>query len=364
MQWYIERNIIIEQGIKVAKIDVNNKKLTLDDQRQHSYQTLVLATGSTPRKLEIPGSELAGIHYLKTLADAQRLQQSLRTNQNLVIVGGGYIGLEVAANAQQLGIKVTLLEHSESLLQRVASKPLADYVLEQHRQHSVQINCNANVVGFTANSNDKGHCKDNQVKSVLLADGQKIAADIVLIGIGSLANDTLAASTGIKCQQGVIVDNMMLTSDNNVFAIGDCSRFFSPLYDTQMRLESVQNAQDQAVVAAKAILACQTPDKTKAETDLKLEPYNCVPRFWSDQYSDRIQIAGCTFVATQDVVRGDLSSGDFSVYRLDKHQKIVAIESPNRSKEVAFGARLIAQQAKLDIAKIQDDSISFKKLTL
>jgi 3-phenylpropionate/trans-cinnamate dioxygenase ferredoxin reductase subunit len=344
--WYKKHGVHVHLSSKVEEIDVVNQKLILAN-TEYYYQKLVLATGSCSRKLTLPGSDLEGIHYLKSLMDAQSFKQKLSSCKRLVIVGGGYIGLEVAACARQFDIQVSVVECNDQLLSRVASKPMANYLQQHHINQGVQIKCNAQVVKFTT---------DNQglaVTGVSLADGTILNADLVLVGIGSEANDQLAIEAGIECKQGVVVDSSLRSSADNVLAIGDCSQFHSDLYDHWMRLECIQNAQEQAVVAAQVLM----------DENIQ-QQYNPVPRFWSEQYHLRILMAGAAIEETQDVVRGSLDSGDFCVYRLANDGRLLAVESPNRSKEVAFGARLISQKAVLNPDRILDEGVHFKKLAL
>ena len=325
----------------VTDINRDNKTIGTRDGGRFAYDTLVLATGSRVRKIACPGANLAGVHYLRTVSDVDGLREAFSAGKRLVVIGGGYIGLEVAAVARKMGLEVTILEAGERILARVAPPVISAFFEDLHRDAGVTILTNAlitHIVGTT------------HVTHVALADGTRIAADIVLVGIGIVPNSELAHDAGIIAPDGIETDKDARTSDPNIFAIGDCaSRPLVHYGDRRARLESVHNALEQAKLAAAAILGLPRP----------LEE---TPWFWSDQYDVKLQIAGISTGATQTVLRGDLTSKRFAAFHLDNNNRLLGVDAVNAAPEFIVAKQVIARHGRLAPKTLADMSISMKEI--
>lgn len=335
--YYAEQKITLRTGVVATAIAPDTRTVTFDDGTVEAYDALILATGSTGRRLPIPGADRPALIELRTLADAERLKAQLAPGRRLVIVGGGYVGLEAAASARALGAEVVLLERLDRVLKRVASEPLSAFFTDRHRAAGVDIRLNADVSAFEA-------------QGVRLSNGELIAADAVLVGVGAVANDALARSAGLACDPvgsgGIVVDETARTSDPAIYAIGDVTVRPIPVHGVTMRLESVPNALEQARQAAHAIVG---RDQAAPE----------VPWFWSDQYEIKLQIAGLPGEADRTIVRGDPASGRFAVFHLCG-DRIVCVEAVSAPPEFMGGRQLIQRRTPVDDAKLADMSISMK----
>ncbi len=277
---------------------------------------------------------------LRTAADAEMLKAGIAPGKRLVIVGGGYVGLEVAASARALGAEVTVVEREPRILARVAGPELSDFFTAYHRKHGVRFELNAVVEGLEG--------EGGQVKAVRLGDGRTLACDLVLIGVGALPNQELAAEAGLTCDDGVVVDGEARTSDPAVYAIGDVTRRPLPLYGRNVRLESVPNALEQAKQAAAAITGHKPPAPE-------------VPWFWSDQYDLKLQIAGLPFDADAVIVRGDPDAARFAVFHL-KGDLIQAVEAINAPAEFMGGRLLIGARRPVALERLADPAVSMKEV--
>jgi 3-phenylpropionate/trans-cinnamate dioxygenase ferredoxin reductase subunit len=326
-----------DQGVElllattVKALDLARRALsTVDTQgrtREVTYGTLVLATGTRARALTAPGAALAGVFSLRSIDDVHRLRPALDAARQIVIVGGGYIGLEVAAVMRQEGRAVMVLEAEDRILKRVTGTDVSAFFDTLHRERGVDIWLNARLAAMTG---------EGAVSGVRLADGTLIAADVVLLAIGAQANDDLGRSAGIRCRDGILVDTLARASVPSVYAIGDCTRFPSGRYGRQVRLESVQNAIDQAKTAAGAILG--TP-----------LPYDPVPWFWSDQYEIKLQMAGLSDGYDSAALVGDRATPRFSVeYRAGG--KLIAVDAVNDARAHMMARRRIAEACASDVA--------------
>jgi 3-phenylpropionate/trans-cinnamate dioxygenase ferredoxin reductase component len=334
--FYDEQRITLRIGVTATAVDAVAKTVTFSDGKVDTYDTLILATGSIARKLPIPGADRAELIELRTLDDAERLKAALGPGKRLVVVGGGYVGLEAAASARALGAEVVVIERMDRVLQRVASEPLSAFFTAYHRQRGVEIRTGAEVAGFEA-------------EGVRLADGERIAADAILVGVGALACDALARKAGLVCGHGVVVDETARTSDPSIYAIGDMTQRPLPaMGGLVMRLESVPNALEQAKQVAAAITGRPAPAPE-------------VPWFWSDQYEAKLQIAGLPFDADRQVVRGDPDSGRFAVFHL-KGDRIVCVEAVNAPPEFMAGRQMIGRATAVDAAKLADPAVSMKEV--
>lgn len=337
---YHQANIRISLGATVVAIERAKKLLVLKDGEHLRYDKLILTTGARVRKIGIPGENLEGVFYLRNLFDAQQVKALTHPKKTAVIIGGGYIGLETASALRQLGMQVTVLESQPRILQRVTAPQVAAFYTRIHAEEGVDIVCNALVVKITG---------ERVAEAVICADGTEHRADIVIIGAGVIPNTELAEQAGLQVDNGIIVDEFARTNDQDILAAGDCTSHFNPIYETHVRLESVQNATDQASVAANTVVG-------------KPHAYSALPWFWSDQYDLKLQIAGLSSGYTDLVVRGDADGGRrFSAFYL-RDGKLLAVDAVNRPQDFVFGKRLILQGTRLDIERLADDTYSLKEL--
>lgn len=332
--FYAEQKIDLRTGMTAAAIDASARTVTFADGTIEPYDVLILATGSTARKLAIPGADRPELLELRTLDDAERLKAALAPGRRLAVVGGGYVGLEAAASARALGAEAVVIERMDRVLPRVASQTLSAFFTDLHRRHGVEILTGAEVAGF----------EDDGVR---LADGTLIAADATLVGVGALAREALARTAGLTCENGVVVDEAARTSDPAIYAIGDVTRRPIPVHGGVLhRLESVPNALEQAKQAASAIVGRAAPAPE-------------APWFWSDQYDVKLQIAGLPFDADRQVVRGDPAGGAFAVFHLNG-ERVVCVEAVNAPAEFMGGRLLIGKGTAVDAARLADPGVSIK----
>jgi 3-phenylpropionate/trans-cinnamate dioxygenase ferredoxin reductase component len=320
-----DQDVELVLGETVTALDPQRRTLSSVDAqgqtRELGYGTLVLATGTRARALTAPGAELAGVFSLRSIDDVHRLRPALDAAERIVIVGGGYIGLEVAAVMRQESRAVTVLEAEDRLLKRVTGTDVAAFFETLHRARGVDIRLGARLAAVTG---------VGAVSGVGLADGTTLPADVVLLAVGAQANDDLARSAGIPCNDGILVDTLARTSVPDVYAVGDCARFPSGRFGRQLRLESVQNAIDQAKAAAGAILG--TP-----------RPYDPVPWFWSDQYEIKLQMAGLSDGYDSTELVGDRAAPRFSVeYRAQG--RLIAVDAVNDARAHMTARRRIAEE--------------------
>ncbi|MBU4434141.1 MAG: FAD-dependent oxidoreductase [Alphaproteobacteria bacterium] len=337
-EWYAEAGVSLRLGGVATRIDRADRLVFLASGETVPYDYLILATGARARALTIPGADLEGVMALRTAADAERLKRSLGPDKRLAVVGGGYVGLEVAASARALGSHVMVIERESRVLARVACEMLSDFFQTYHGRRGVGFALNAGVEAFEG---ENGH-----VTGVRFTDGRIVACDVALVGVGAIPNDELAKAAGLDCANGVVVNLEARTADERIFAIGDVSHRPLPLYDRQFRLESVPNALEQAKQAASAIVGRPGPAPE-------------VPWFWSDQYDLKLQIAGLPFDADRIVVRGDVAAAKFAVFHL-KGDLIQAVEAINAPPEFMAGRQLIAKRTPVSVEKLVDTTISMK----
>ncbi len=336
--FYAEHKIDFRPSTVAVSIDPKERRVDFQDGSSEIYDVLVLATGSTARKLPVPGGDHPDLLELRTLKDAERLKAVLGPGKRLAVVGGGYVGLEAAASARALGAEVVVIERMERVLARVASEPLSAFFSERHRAMGVQILTGAEVVAVARDG-------------VTLADGSVVRADAVLVGVGALACEGLALSADLLCHDGVVVDEQARTNDPAIFAVGDMTRRPVPVHGgMRHRLESVPNALEQAKQAASAIVGRPPPPPE-------------VPWFWSDQYEFKLQIAGLPFDADQQVVRGDPANGSFAVFHL-AGDRVVCVEAINAPPEFMAGKQMIGKSTPVDIGKLRDPAVSMKAVAL
>lgn len=337
--WFPENDVEIWLSTFVEAIDRQAKTVRCNDGRSLDYDTLVIATGSSPRRLPVEmGGDLKGVYVVRDKADADRLASEMKPGRKLLVVGGGYIGLEGAAVARHLGLEVTVIEMAERILQRVASKETADAMRAIHEAHGVTIR---EKTGLTRLLGVNGH-----VTGAELASGETIEADLVIVGIGASANDAVATAAGIETMNGIVVDEFARTSDPNVFAAGDCALL--PWDGGRVRLESVQNAVDQAEAVA-ALLAGGS------------EPYVPKPWFWSDQYDVKLQIAGFNLGYDTTVSRPGAREGSQSIWYY-KEGRFIAVDAINDGKAYVTGKKLLDMGRNADPAIVSDAAADLKQL--
>lgn len=320
-----EHNIRHIGGATAIAIDTSAKQLILSDGRTLPYSKLLLSTGATPRRLpNAPAS--SRIVYLRTIDDALALRPWIRADMHVAVLGGGFIGLEVAASARSRGAKATIIEAQERILTRGVAGPIAEAMASLHRRNGVAIKCGASVLDIEA---------DRQHVAISLSDGDMITADVLVVGIGAQPRTELAAQAGIAVDNGIAVNERLETTVANIYAAGDCCSFPHPLYGgRRLRLEAWRNAQDQGILAAANLLGAN-------------RSHDAVPYFWSDQFDHTLQIAGLADEGSS-VVRRDLGEGAFILFHLDGEQRLVAasgVGPGNRvAKDIKLSEMLIARR--------------------
>lgn len=341
--WLARKEITLLAGVRAASIDRQSRQLRLSDGRSLDYDGLALCTGARLRPLPLPGASLAGIHGLRTIGDAQRLalalEDCLARDAALVVVGGGFIGLEVAATARKLGLRVTVLEGLERLMSRVVAPIVSSAAASVQAAHGVELRFGVQVSGF--------HGADGRVVGVQLGDGSVLPAGCVVVGVGVIANDALAAEAGLACERGIVVDACGRTSDPHIVAAGDCAARRME-HGELRRLESVQNAVEQGKAAAAALLG-------------KARPSDATPWFWSDQFDLKLQMAGLSGGYDAVVTRGDTGRPAFSAYYF-RAGHLIAVDSLNRPQDHMQARRLLDQRISPTPAQVADEAFALQSL--
>ncbi len=338
--WYEDNNVDLVLATRALAVDRDAKRVAIDHGGHVDYDALILATGSRARKLDLPGADLGNVFDLRSLTDVERIRPTLTDGRRMIIVGAGYIGLEAAAVASQMGLDVTVLEYAPRVLERVTSPLVSEFFEREHRAHGVEIRTDARLIRLIG-------AKQN-VSSVELAGGETLPADVVLIGIGIVPNEEIAADAGLACDDGIVVDRDARTSDAAIFAAGDCTRRPLVHYDRDGRLESVHNAIEQGRLAAAALLGRPRPTE------------DC-PWFWSDQYDLKLQIAGLSDGYDEVVVRGDPTERKFAAFYL-KDGRLLSTDAVNSPPEFILSKKLIAARATVDADALADPAVSLKSL--
>lgn len=335
--FYNEESIELVQSRAVA-IDRLQAKLSLATGASLDYSHIVLATGARNRLVGLPNAHLPDVRYLRTLDEADALRGALPSRRHVVVIGAGFIGLEFATVARMMGSEVDVVELAPRVMARAVTAKISDFFQERHREAGVRIHLGVHATSIEANG--------GRVSGVSLSDGRCVAADLVVVGIGVLPNIELAAEAGLPVASGIVVDEYLLTADPNISAIGDCALFASSRFARSLRLESVQNAMDQA----RCVAARLTGDQ---------KAYDGRPWFWSDQGSSKLQIAGLITAYDQTVLRGDPARRAFSVFCY-KAGKLVGIESVNRASDHMFGRRLLGMDRSLAPERAADEDFDLK----
>jgi 3-phenylpropionate/trans-cinnamate dioxygenase ferredoxin reductase component len=342
-RFYQDHRVELRLGVPAVAIDPRERIVRLADGGDVPFEALLLATGSRPRRLRVAGTDLDGVYFLRTAADAQRMREALHPGRHLVVVGGGYIGLEVAATCRDRGLDVTVLEAADRLLSRVCAPPVCAFYESEHRRQGVHVVCNARVRAIVPASGSR------RVGSVVSESGT-YPADLVLVAVGVAPADELAAAAGLECSGGVIVDERGRTAHPGIHAAGDCTVQWRPRYGRRIHLESVDNAFEQGAGAALDLLgAPSAQDK--------------VPWFWSDQFDLKLVIVGLADGADRVVLRGAPQARSFSVCHL-KAGELLAIETVNRAQDQIAARRLIAARARFEADRLADPAIPLAQCAL
>ncbi len=320
-------------------IDRTRCELRMATGRPLPYDHLVLATGTVTRRLQVPNGD-QGVYYLKNVTDAQALRAALPTTKRVAVIGAGFIGLEFAAFAADAGKSVSVIDLADRVMARTASHEISAFFEKRHSQAGVRFRFSRKIVDVVR--------KEGTVCGLLLDGEELIEADLIVAGIGVIANSKLAEVSGLETDNGIVVDRYLTTSDSCISAIGDCTRFPTEYASHPVRLESVQNANDQARSVAEKLTG-------------KKQPYTAVPWFWSDQGADKLQIAGLTGASDCHVMRGLPEHNKFSVFNFHEG-RLVAVESVNQPADHMVARRLIAAGTRVDQALAADASFQLKTL--
>lgn len=333
-------NVEWHRGVCATSIDRESRTVSLDRGESLAYDRLVIATGSRVRRLNLPGADHPRVRYLRDLDDSAAIRAQLSAGRHLAVIGGGWIGLEVAASARKRGLNVTVLEAGERLCARALPPELSDFLASQHRAHDVDVRLGVGIESFR----DTG---DGAVE-VVMGDGEPLVADLVVVGIGVAPDTALAEAAGLEVDNGVVTDAVGRTSDPLVFACGDVTAHQNAFLDRRVRLESWANAQNQAIAAARAALGLEST-------------YDDVPWFWSDQYDMNIQMLGVPERWTEPVMRGDPGEGTFTAFYLagDRLDAVVAV---NNARDIKVARRLMERRIPVDASKLADTDVKLQAL--
>ncbi|MEX0342015.1 MAG: NAD(P)/FAD-dependent oxidoreductase [Erythrobacter sp.] len=341
-QFWADKGVELRLGRNVNEVDPVARELALSDDTRLSYRKLIWAGGGDARRLSCPGSDLAGIHYVRSRRDVDTLRDELAAGaRRAVIVGAGYIGLEAAAVLRKLGCEVTVVETLDRVLARVAGPELSDFYAAYHREQGVDLRLSTGIETIAG--------EDGRITEVLTDSGEKIACDVIIAGIGIVPAVGPLIAAGAAGSNGVDVDSYGRTTLDDIYAIGDCASHANPYADNAViRLESVQNANDMATCAAKAIMG----DK---------QDYDAVPWFWSNQYDLRLQTVGISIGYDATVLRGDPAAKKFSVVYL-KEGRVIALDCVNNTKDYVQGRKLVMDRAEIDPGLLADAEVQLKEM--
>lgn len=323
--FYADNQITLVAGTRVEAIDSTAHSVTLADGRRLYYDKLLLCTGGRVRTLPFAPIGQPGVLYLRTLSDSLKLGAALKSAKRLAVIGGGFLGLEAAASARKLGLEVTVIEIKPYLLDRAMAPQIARFIEDIHRHKGVELHLGATVTGIVGN---------DRIEALELADGTRLPADVVLVSVGIVPNTELAAQAGAKIENGIVVDEFGKTTVQDIYAAGDVANHPNPILGHRLRLESWQNAQNQAIATARGL--CGEP-----------APYAEVPWFWSDQYEFNIQMVGAPLKTDRVVLRGDPATGRFLCFNLSDGI-VVGATSFNMGGEIRFARKMVEVRARLD----------------
>ena len=336
--YFDKNNINIIRNHKIVDIDRNNKTILLDNREQIEYEKLIIATGSVVNKLNT-SSRGTGLYYLRTIGDSLKIREKLRNKNKITIIGAGYIGLEIASIAIKKNLKVTILELENRVMSRVVSSEVSDFFQNKHQSEGVKFKFNTSVTDIE---------NQGKQKRIICSDGSVLSTDLAIIGVGIKPNVELAQSSGLECDNGIIVDDNGQTSDHHIYAVGDCSNHPNNIFKRRLRLESVQNAVEQAKSIASNIAGNH-------------KPYQKIPWFWSDQYNIKLQIAGISQHHDRRVIRGSPEEEKFAVF-YQKDKRLIAVDAINSPKEFVTGKKLIQMQAEIPPELIRNVDVDLKEI--
>jgi len=337
--FYDDPRIDVRLGTTITTIDRVARTLQTDGGDDIAYDKLVLALGVRVRTLAVEGADLENVHYLRNIEDGERIRAELNIGRRLVIIGAGYIGLEVASVARKLDLDVTVIEVADRVMSRVVSPEISDFYQIEHTNHGVKLRLSTGVTALRGKK---------RVERVEITDGEEIPADFVVVAVGILPNTELAEQAGLDVSDGVVVDDRCQTNDPNIFAVGDCTSHPNDIYGRRLRLESVHNALEQAKTAASNLCGKETH-------------YAQVPWFWSDQYDLKLQIAGLSEGYDDVVIRGNPAERSFACLYL-KDRRLIAVDAVNAPKDYVQSKALIAARTIISTDKLADVETSLQDL--
>jgi 3-phenylpropionate/trans-cinnamate dioxygenase ferredoxin reductase subunit len=340
--FFVEHRIDLRLGVRALRVDRVGRRVDLSSGGAARYDHLILATGARQRALRAPGIELDGVFSLRAILDAKAIRETLGAGRRVVIIGAGFIGLEIAATALALGGVVTVVEIADRPLGRAVSPAMSAFFLDAHKAFGATLKLTTGVTAILG--------VGGRVTEVELSTGERLAADAVVVGVGVTAEDALAREAGLECANGIVVDEFLATSDPLISAIGDCSQFPSAMLGAPLRLESVQNATDQGRALARRLVG-------------EPQPYDALPWFWSDQGDLKLQIAGLSHGVDVWATRGDPGSRAFSMYGF-RGGRLAVVESVNRGADHMAARRLIAAGTPLTPEQVADPAFDLRKLAL
>lgn len=341
-QFYRDNDIDLRLGEHVTRIDLRARRVDLASGASAAFDHLILATGARPRPFEVPGADLGGVLGLRNIVDAQAIRERLGPGRRVVVIGAGFIGLEIAATALALGGDVTVVEIADRPLGRAVSPLTSAFFLDAHATFGAKFRFGAGVAAIEGTS--------GETEAVVLSNGERLPADVVIVGVGVFAEDRLAREAGLACANGIVVDEWLAASDPAVSAIGDCAQFAHPAIGQPVRLESVQNATDQARCVAQRLTG-------------KAERYAALPWFWSDQGDLKLQIAGLSHGVDRWELRGDPGSRAYAAFGF-RGSALAAVETVNRSGDHMAARRIIAGALPLTPEQAADPQFDLRKLAL
>ena len=337
-KFYRDNNINFFLNSYVTKIEIDNKKIFLNNNEEDSYDKLVIATGTKPREIDVDKDSAKNIFYLRSIDDVLEIKGKVQSSKKVAIIGGGYIGLEVAAILKKLGLSVTIIEMAGRILERVTSQIISDFYTKVHNEEGVKILTNTSVESITKKSKDME----------ILTNNGAISADFVVVGIGVIPCDELASESGLKVQNGILVNEFCETSEKDIYSAGDCTVHPNSYYNKDIRLESVHNAIEQGKTVASSIMNKKTP-------------YNQIPWFWSDQYDLKLQIAGLCIDYDDIIVRGNSDNRSFAVFYM-KDNYMIASDCINCPGEHMMSRRIISDKIIVDKDRLSDVLIPIKEV--
>lgn len=335
-KFYLGKDIDVRGGARVEDIDPNGQTVTCVDGERLRYDKLLLATGTRARKLDAPGGDLPGVYYLRTIADVDAIKRDFLPGRRIVIVGGGYIGLEVAAVAIEKGLRTTVLEMADRILERVTTPAMSSFYHELHTEKGVDIRTGARAEAFEGSG---------RLQAVVCAGGTRFDADLAVVGVGVTPNVELAERAGLDCHDGIVVDEYARTAAPNIYAAGDCTNHPNPLLGRRLRLESVPNAMEQSRVAAANIAG-------NART------YATMPWFWSDQYDLKLQMVGFASADDERIIRGNVEARQFAGFYF-RGRTLVAADAVNSAREFMAARQLLGKTVR-DRQRLADPATDLK----